>query len=382
MHSLLFGSRWLLVLLGFLTTQAQAAAINTSSGWNMPTGVTGISQDIYSLHMIIFWICVAIALVVFGVMFWSLFVYRKSKGAKSAHFHENTTVEVIWTAIPLLILVAMAVPATGTLKQIYDSTEADMDILVTGYQWRWHYEYMEEDISFFSNLGTPRSQVLGEEDKGDFYLLEVDNPLVVPVGKKIRFLFTSNDVIHAWWVPDLAIKKDTVPGFINESWVVIDEPGTYRGQCAELCGQNHAFMPIEVKAVSQETYAAWLEEQEEMAAADAQGDQREWALDELMERGEGVYTTYCAACHQEDGSGMPPAFPALRDNPLVTGEEGYSKHIETVLYGRSGTSMPAYSDTLSVADIAAVITYERNAWGNDSGDLVQPTEISELLSDD
>jgi len=370
------------VLLGFLVTQVQAAAINTSSGWNMPTGVTGISQDIYSLHMIIFWICVAIALVVFGVMFWSLFVYRKSKGAKSAHFHENTTVEVIWTAIPLLILVAMAVPATGTLKQIYDSTEADMDILVTGYQWRWHYEYMEEDISFFSNLGTPQSQVLGEEDKGDFYLLEVDKPLVVPVGKKIRFLFTSNDVIHAWWVPDLAIKKDTIPGFINESWVVIDEPGTYRGQCAELCGQNHAFMPIEVKAVSQETYAAWLEEQREMAAAEAQGSQREWALDELLERGEGVYTTYCAACHQEDGSGMPPAFPALRGNPLVTGEEGYSKHIETVLYGRSGTSMPAYSDTLSVADIAAVITYERNAWGNDSGDRVQPTEISELLSDD
>ena len=353
--------------------------MNTSSGWNMPPGVTDVSREIFGLHMVIFWICVAIAVVVFGVMFWSLFAYRKSRGAKSAHFHENTTVEVIWTAIPLLILVAMAVPATATLKKIYDTSDSDIDILVTGYQWRWHYRYLEEDLSFFSNLGTPRSQILGEEAKGDFYLLEVDQPLVVPVGKKIRFLFTSNDVIHAWWVPDLAIKKDTIPGFINESWAIINEPGTYRGQCAELCGQDHAYMPIEVRAVSDEVWQAWLVEQREMAAADAAGSDREWSLEELNERGAGVYTTYCAACHQADGSGMPPAFPALRGSPVAATAEGRTDHLNTVLFGRQGTSMPAYGGTLSVTDLAAVITYERNAWGNDTGDAVQPAEIRALL---
>ncbi|WP_281269759.1 cytochrome c oxidase subunit II [Marinospirillum perlucidum] len=356
--------------------------VNTSSGWNMPPGVTGISQNIFSLHMIIFWICVVIALVVFGVIFWSLFAYRKSKGAKAAHFHENTLVEVIWTALPLIILVAMAVPATATLKQLYDTSEADMDILVTGHQWRWHYQYMEEDLSFFSNLATPRSQIEGQEDKGDFYLLEVDQPLVVPTGQKIRFLFTSNDVIHSWWVPDLGIKKDTLPGFINESWTRIEEEGTYRGQCAELCGRNHAFMPIEVKAVSPEAYQSWVEERKAAAASEAANVDRERSLDELMQRGEEVYTTYCAACHQEDGGGMPPAFPALKGNALVQEESGRQQHLETVLHGRSGTPMPAYSDTLSLADIAAVITYERNAWGNNSGDRVQPAEIRELLDSD
>jgi cytochrome c oxidase subunit 2 len=379
MHQLLPKGRWLTLLFFSLLIPAQALAINTSSGWNMPPGVTDVSREIYNLHMIIFWICVAIAVVVFGVMFWSLFAYRKSKGAKSAHFHENTTVEVIWTAIPLLILVAMAVPATATLKKIYDTSDSDIDILVTGYQWRWHYRYLEEDISFFSNLGTPRSQILGEEAKGDFYLLEVDQPLVVPVGKKIRFLFTSNDVIHAWWVPDLAIKKDTIPGFINESWTIINEPGTYRGQCAELCGQDHAYMPIEVRAVSEEVWLAWLDEQREMLAAEATSGEREWSLTELNDRGAGVYNTYCAACHQADGSGMPPAFPALRGNPVTNTAEGRDKHINAVLFGRPGTSMPGYGGTLSVADLAAVITYERNAWGNDTGDAVQPSEIRALL---
>ncbi|SFX30472.1 cytochrome c oxidase subunit II [Marinospirillum alkaliphilum] len=376
MLQLLYRSCGLLLL---LTGPALASAINTSSGWNMPPGVTDISREIYSLHMIIFWICVAIAVVVFGVMFWSLFVYRKSKGAKPAHFHENTTVEVIWTAIPLAILVIMAIPATATLKKIYDASDAEIDILVTGYQWRWHYQYLDQDISFFSNLGTPRSQILGEEDKGDFYLLEVDNPLVLPVGKKVRFLFTSNDVIHAWWVPDLAIKKDTIPGFINESWTIINEPGTYRGQCAELCGQDHAYMPIEVRAVTEEVWLSWLDEQRETAAAEAASGEREWTLAELNERGAGVYTTYCAACHQADGSGMPPAFPALRGNPVMTSAEGRDKHINAVLFGRPGTSMPGYGTTLSVNDLAAVITYERNAWGNDTGDAVQPSEIRALL---
>lgn len=378
MHRLLQGSGWLFLSL-LAAGPVAASGINTSSGWNMPPGVTHVSREIFSLHMTIFWICVAIAVVVFGVMFWSLFAYRKSRGARPAHFHENTAVEVIWTAIPLVILIAMAIPATATLKRIYDTGDSDIDILVTGYQWRWHYQYLDQDISYFSNLGTPRSQILGEEDKGDFYLLEVDNPLVLPVGKKVRFLFTSNDVIHAWWVPDLAIKKDTIPGFINESWTLIEEPGVFRGQCAELCGRDHAFMPIEVRAVSEDTWLAWLDEQREQAAADAASGEREWTLEELTERGAGVYNTYCAACHQPDGSGMPPAFPALRGNPVANSAEGRQTHLEAVLFGRPGTAMPPYGGTLSANDLAAVITYERNAWGHATGDAVQPAEIRALL---
>lgn len=365
----------LLPLLG----NAHASSINTSSGWNMPVGVTDISQEVYHLHMTILWICIAIAVVVFGVMFWSLFKYRRSKGAKSAHFHENTFVEVMWTAIPMVILVVMAIPATATLKRMYDTSNADIDILVTGYQWRWRYEYLGEDVSFFSNLSTPREQIYGDESRGDFYLVEVDEPMVVPVGRKIRLLLTANDVIHSWWVPDLAVKKDAIPGFINESWTRIDEPGVYRGQCAELCGRDHAFMPIEVKAVSEEEYVAWLASKREAASAEALGADREWALDELMERGEGTYNTYCAACHQPDGKGLPPIFPALAGTGISIDPSARQAHIDIVLYGKTGTPMPAFGTTLSAAELAAVITYERNAWGNNTADSVQPAEIRDLL---
>ncbi|RAU19269.1 cytochrome c oxidase subunit II [Nitrincola tibetensis] len=362
-----------------LIGNVHASSINTSSGWNMPMGVTDISQEVFHLHMTILWICIAIAVIVFGVMFWSLFKYRRTQGAKSAHFHENTFVEVMWTAIPMVILVVMAIPATATLKKMYDTSNADIDILVTGYQWRWRYEYLGEDVSFFSNLSTPREQIYGQEERGDFYLVEVDEPMVVPVGRKIRLLLTANDVIHSWWVPDLAVKKDAIPGFINESWTRIDEPGVYRGQCAELCGRDHGFMPIEVKAVSEEEYVAWLASKREAAITEAQGADREWALGELMERGEGTYNTYCAACHQPDGKGLPPIFPALAGTGISIDPSARQAHIDIVLYGKTGTPMPAFGTTLSPAELAAVITYERNAWGNNTADSVQPAEIRDLL---
>ncbi|WP_419810949.1 cytochrome c oxidase subunit II [Bacterioplanoides sp.] len=348
--------------------------------WNLPLGVTEISQEVFSLHMIIFWICLAIAVVVFGVMFWSLIRYRKSKGAKAAHFHKSTWVEIFWTAIPIVILIAMAIPATATLKKIYDPSAADIDVLITGYQWRWRYEYMQEGVSYFSNLSTPLEQINNEAIKEQNYLLEVDEPLVVPVGKKVRFLLTSADVIHAWWVPELAVKKDAVPGFINEAWTRIDEPGIYRGQCAELCGKNHGFMPVEVHAVSQTDYDNWLAERKQQQQALQASSEKTWTLDELMTQGETVYGTYCASCHQVNGQGIPPVFPALAGSAIAVEENLRQQHIDTVLYGKSGTAMSAYGGVLSAADLAAVITYERNAWDNNTNDLVQPAEITRLLS--
>ncbi|ALM52691.1 cytochrome c oxidase subunit II [Halomonas huangheensis] len=347
--------------------------------WNMPVGVTDVSREIYSLHMTIFWICVVIGVVVFGAMFYSLFRYRRSKGAKAAHFHEHTTVEVIWTAIPLLILIAMAIPATATLKKMYDASEADLDILITGQQWRWHYSYLGEDVEFTSSLGTPREQISGNAERGENYLLEVDEPLVIPVDRKVRLLMTSDDVIHSWWVPDLAVKQDAIPSFVNENWVRINEPGVYRGQCAELCGKDHAFMPIVVEAVEPEKFETWLEERKAAAAEEAMGVDREWALDELMERGEQVYGAICASCHQPDGSGMPPTFPALAGNQALMDDSAH--HIDTVINGVSGTPMPAFSSTLNPVELAAVITYERNAWGNETGEAIQPSEIAEMMTE-
>ena len=364
----------------FLAATVQASSINTSSGWNMPAGVTEISREVFGLHMTIFWICVAIAVVVFGVMFYSLIAYRKSKGASAAHFHENTAVEIIWTAVPMVILVLMAVPATATLKKMYDTSQADIDILVTGYQWRWGYEYLENDVEFFSNLATPREQIHGSQAKGDNYLVEVDEAMVVPTGQKIRLLLTANDVIHSWWVPDLAVKKDAIPGFVNETWFEVDEPGVYRGQCAELCGSGHAMMPIEVRAVTPEDYAVWLDSKRDAAAAEAAGAGREWSMDELMERGEATYTTYCAACHQPDGKGVPPAFPALAGEGISVDPGALEDHKQIVLHGKSGTAMAAFGENLSPSEIAAVITYERNAWGNEMGDVVQPAEIQSMLA--
>jgi cytochrome c oxidase subunit 2 len=345
--------------------------------FNMSRGVTDTSEAVYGLHMTIFYICLAIAVVVFGVMFWSIFHHRKSKGATAAQFHESTVVEIIWTIIPFAILVVMAVPATLTLIDMYAPGESDIDIQVTGHQWKWHYKYIGEDIDFFSVLATPQDQIDNKKKKNPHYLLEVDNALVVPVDKKIRFLFTSNDVIHAWWVPDLAVKQDAIPGFINEAWTRINEPGIYRGQCAELCGKHHAFMPIEVKAVTEPEYLAWLQQQKEEKVAAGAAAQQEWTLDDLMTAGATVYEKNCAVCHQADGSGVPPAFPPLNGSPIAQGD--MAEHIKIVVDGKQGTAMPAFGKQLSAVDIAAVITYERNSWDNKTGDIVTPAEIQAVM---
>lgn len=340
---------------------------------NMSPGVTGTSNQIFSLHMTILWICVAIGVVVFGVMFWSILAHRKSQGHKPANFHENTVVEILWTIVPFAILVAMAIPATATLVEMYDTTDADLDIRVTGYQWKWQYEYVDQEFGYFSNLATPADQIRNRQNKGENYLLEVDNPLVIPVGQKVRFLLTSNDVIHSWWVPAFGVKKDAIPGFINEAWVKVEEPGTYRGQCTELCGKNHGFMPVVVEAVPQDEYDTWVADQKAAAEKERELTQKDWTMEELMARGEKTYQTTCASCHQPDGSGSPPAFPALKGSAIATGD--VQGHLDIVVNGKSGTAMQAFGSQLSEMDLAAVVTFERNAWGNNTGDMVTPKQV-------
>lgn len=343
---------------------------------NMPRGVTEISHSVFDLHMIIFWICVVIGIVVFGVMFWSIFHHRQSRGAQAHNFHENTFVEIIWTLVPIGILVAMAIPATATLVKMYDPSDADIDIQVTGYQWKWRYQYLGEDIDFFSNTTTPREQINNQSEKGENYLLEVDNPLVIPAGKKIRFLITSVDVIHSWWVPAFAVKKDAIPGFINESWTNVPEPGIYRGQCTELCGTNHGFMPVVVDVRPQADYELWLAQMKNIKAQEIASAKQSISMEELMSKGEAVYKTTCSACHQVSGEGIPNVFPALKGSSVTTGD--INQHINIVLNGKTGSAMQAFREQLSAVDLAAVITYERNAWGNATGDKVEPAAIDEL----
>jgi len=354
-----------------LTTSHSAFA---EWGLNMTEGVTRISHEVHDLHMTIFYVCVAIAVVVFGVMLYSIIYHRKSRGAKAQNFHESTVVELIWTVIPLVILVGMCIPATATLIDMYDNTDAEIDVQVTGYQWKWRYTYLNEEVDFFSILTTPEEQIAGTEAKSEHYLLEVDKPLVLPVDTKVRFLFTSKDVIHSWWVPDLAVKKDTIPGFINESWAIIDKPGIYRGQCTELCGKGHGFMPIVVKAVSKDEYKTWVTAQ--AVAQAAAREVKDMSFAELMSQGEKIYNSNCAACHQKSGVGIPPMFPALKGSPMALGD--IDKHIQMVLKGKPGTAMSAFAEQLSVSDVAAVVTYERNAWGNDTGDSASPKRVKDL----
>ncbi len=346
---------------------------------NLTEGVTPLSRNIYDLHMTIFYICCVIAVIVFGIMFWSIFHHRKSRGAKAAQFHHNTTMEIIWTAIPIVILVVMAIPATKSLILIESTGDADLTIKVTGHQWRWQYEYVEEEIEFFSTLASDSNEARQlksgiDPNEIDNYLLEVDNPVVVPVGQKIRFMTTASDVIHAWWVPDLGWKRDSIPGFINESWAIIEEEGTYRGQCAELCGRDHAFMPIVLQAVSEDEYYDWVGEMMMVAMEADAGAEREWTMDELVERGEQVYGTFCVACHQVNGMGIPGAFKPLVGSPVTTGP--IEDHIDTVMNGVAGTAMAPFGMQLNDVDIASVITYERNSWGNEMGDMVQPSTIA------
>ena len=358
----------------FVLLGAGTAVAGYADTLNLREGVTDISQRVFDLHMLIFWICVVACVAVFIVLIYSIFTHRKSKGAVPATFHESTTVEIIWTTIPFLVLVAMAVPATTTLLALEDTRDADMSIQVTAYQWKWKYDYLDEDISFFSVLTTPREQIEGDAEKGENYLQEVDNPIVVPINKKIRFLITSNDVIHSWWVPDLGWKQDAVPGFINDAWTELTEPGTYRGKCAELCGKDHGFMPIVLIAKTEEDYAAWVTEQKGAAAAAADAVTATLTMDELMAKGEEAYNKTCAACHQANGQGIPGVFPAIAGSAIATGD--VAGHLDIVVNGKAGTAMQAFGEQLGTVDLAAVITYQRNAFGNDTGDMVQPADVA------
>ena len=342
-------------------------------------GVTDMSHRIQNLHHISLGVCIGIGIIVFGAMIYSVFAHRRSRNPTPARFHENTLVEVTWTVIASLILVIMAIPATTALMDIEDNSDADLTVLITASQWKWHYQYVDADIGFYSNFATPRAQIDNTEPKGENYLLEVDKPLVLPTNKKVRFLTTSNDVIHSWWVPDFAVKQDAIPGFINEAWTRVNEPGLYRGQCTELCGKDHAFMPVVVEVRPEEEFDAWLEDQRlamaltsETAVADRN---KQWTIAELQPMGEEVYVSHCATCHQPDGMGQGSKYPALAGGAITTGS--IEEHMDRVMNGKAFTEMQAWAPQLSDLEIAAVMTYERNAWGNDTGDIIQPMAVYE-----
>ena len=386
---------------GFLLILSSAAAVLVGpalAAWEI--GMQEPANDIAAaqqwLNVFMLWIIGIIGLGVFGVMFYSIFKHRKDAGYKAANFHENTTVEILWTTVPMIIIVGMAFPATQVILDYKDTSTPDMTIKVTGYQWKWSYDYLDDGVFFYSQLSTPPEEIGGKyyNASGDAapasenYLLEVDNEMVVPVGKKIRLLLTAADVIHAWWVPQLGVKQDAIPGVVRDAWFRADRPGVFRGQCAELCGKNHGFMPIVVRAVAANEYAQWVvdsggavggniaQAEEPLRVGQAQAaaaelPPAEWTMDAAMELGEKTYVTYCAACHQAGGEGLAPAFPALKDSPVLKDRSG---HINIVLQGKAGTAMASFS-YLSDADLAAVITYERNAWGNNTGDLLTPEDI-------
>ena len=341
-------------------------------GLNMTRGVTDMSNGIYDLHMLILNICIVIGILVFGVMFYSMYKHRKSRGYEPATFHESTTLEIIWTAVPALILIAMAWPATNTLIEQYDKAEdADMTVMITGYQWKWKYDYLDSDVSYFSNLRTSRDEINNIEEKGEHYLLEVDEPLVIPIHKKVRFLITANDVIHSWWVPALAVKQDAIPGFINSAWTIINEEGVYRGQCAELCGRDHGFMPIVVNAVSETEFVSWKSEREAQAAALTKLIQQEMSIDQLMAEGQSVYQKNCVACHGgagEGGVGKKLAGGVVPTGPL-------NDHLGVMVNGVPGTAMQAFGAQLNEIELASVVTYVRNTWGNNMGDSLQPVDV-------
>ena len=343
---------------------------------NLQTPASDLAQDIFNLHNAILWICFVIFVVVFVPMSIALIRHRKSTGHKAAQFHDNRKVEVLWTVIPTLILFGMAWPATKLVIAMKDTTKEDMTVKVTGRQWKWEYEYLGDDIRLVSNSATSQEQIAGAKPKGENYLLEVDRPLVVPAGKKIRLVLTSSDVIHSWWIPALGIKQDAIPGFIRETWFRADQPGTYRGQCAELCGVGHGFMPAVVEVVTPEQFAAWKQGQKTQLAAAAASAGKTYDMAELKAAGEKVYAANCASCHQPTGMGIPGAFPALNGSKVVKGDR--AGHIHIVMNGKPNTAMAAFGKQLSDVDIAAVITYERNSWNNAMGDMVQPADIAAL----
>ncbi|MFM7008089.1 MAG: cytochrome c oxidase subunit II [Betaproteobacteria bacterium] len=346
---------------------------------NLPEGVNQIARDVAWLHWFMLIVCLVIFVAVFGVMFYSIWAHRKSKGHKPATFHEHMGVEVAWTVIPFLIVIAMALPATRTVVAMKDTSGADLTVKITGYQWKWGYEYIDgpaTGVKILSNLATPRAQIEGREPKSPTYLMEVDNPLVVPVGKKIRVAVTAADVIHSWMVPELAIKQDAIPGFVRNSWFRAEKVGEYRGQCTELCGKDHAFMPIVVKVVSEADYAKWADEQKKLLAAQADDPNKEWTGPELIARGEKVYAANCVACHQGSGKGVMGAFPALDGSKIVMGPK--AENIQILLKGKPGTAMQSFAAQLNDVEIAAVITYTRASWtnaGKGQDPVVAPADI-------
>lgn len=346
---------------------------------NLSEGVTQIARDVVWLHWFMLVVCMVIFVAVFGVMFYSIWAHRKSRGAKPATFHEHMGVEVAWTVVPFLIVIAMALPATRTVVAMKDTSGADMTVKVTGYQWKWGYEYIDgpaTGVKFLSNLSTPRAQIENKEPKGPFYLMEVDNPMVVPVGKKVRVAVTGADVIHSWMVPDLAVKQDAIPGFIRNVWFRAEKIGEYRGQCTELCGKDHAYMPIVVKVVSEADYLKWATEQKKLLLAAADDPAKEWTAAELITRGEKVYAANCVACHQGSGKGVTGAFPALDASVIAMGPKG--PNIEILLKGKPGTAMASFASQLNDVEIASVITYTRSAWtnaGKGKDPVISPAEV-------
>lgn len=399
----------------FIMATFFASLAHAEYGLNFQEPVTEVARDIFSLHMTIFWICVIIFVFVFSFMFYSIFAHRKSKNYEPSQFSHSTSVEIVWTIVPFIILVVMAVPATQVLIKMEDTTKSDLTIKITGYQWKWGYDYLGTDISFYSTLSTPREEI-NQFDKATAkpqnvnYLLETDNHVVVPSGRKVRALITANDVIHAWWIPAFGTKKDAIPGYINELWFNVDEgkEGIYRGQCAELCGKDHAYMPIVVRVVTGDEFDAWVanggsfdgsdiaDTAEEPAAevieapvveakqeiksvieaivpdAEASEPSADMTKEALLAQGEKTHAT-CSACHGQTGAGIPGVFPAITGSAIATGP--VDAHIDVVLYGKAGTAMAAFASQLSDEEIASVVTYQRNALGNSTGDLVQPADV-------
>lgn len=346
---------------------------------NFQPPVTRIAHELYDLHTLMLSICLVIFIAVFGVMFYSIFAHRKSKGYKAANFHESTSVEIAWTVIPLLIVVAMALPATRMVIAMKDTSDADVTVKVTGYQWKWGYDYVKgpgEGISFISTLSTPSAEFEGKAPISDTYLQEVDHPLVVPVNKKIRIITTAADVVHSWYVPAFGVKQDAIPGFVRDTWFKVEKVGTYRGFCTELCGKNHAFMPVVVEVVSDSDYAAWVKANQPIAGtvglAAGAAHNGPYTQAELMEHGEKVFASNCAACHQASGQGAGP-FPSLVNSKVVTGPLADS--VNLVLHGKG--QMPAWDGALNDLDIASAITYIRHSWGNHVDGAVQPGVIGD-----
>lgn len=369
-----------LALSGLLFAGA-ALAVGDSPGGprvnqiNLQPPVTKIAEELYRLHTTMLILCTVIFVGVFGVMFYSIFAHRKSKGHQASHFHESTTVEILWTVVPFIIVVLMALPATRAVVAMKDTSNADLTIKVTGYQWKWGYDYVKgpgEGISYFSTLSTPRAQINGEEPITDTYLQEVDNPLVVPVNKKVRIITTANDVVHSWYVPAFGVKQDAIPGFVRDTWFKAEKVGTYRGFCTELCGKEHAFMPVVVEVLPEDDYAKWVQTQKAKLAAAADDPNKTYTLAELKERGQKVYMANCAVCHQPTGKGAG-AFPALDGSKIVNGP--IAGHVDIVLHGKN--AMPTWGAVLNDVEIASVITFERNSWGNHTDDVLQPREVTD-----